>query len=172
MRPGWRRDQLASRMALSSVETRRSPTGTARTARINTYDDDVPGAIGHFDGACLTAFGPLPGGAGAQRRAAQAAYSIIYKGRDTTTVRVRFVLYQSDDGINFIIVSGDAKKPDGYSANCRINTYDDDVPGELCYTALSTREETPTSTSFSSSRSRWTALSSGFRTDSRYTSKL
>ena len=48
--------------------------------------------------------------------------------------RHRFVLYQSDDGINWqdgIIVSGDAKKPDGYSSNCIINQYNDDVPNEL-----------------------------------------
>ena len=46
----------------------------------------------------------------------------------------RFVLYQSDDGEGWgkgIIVSGDTEKPDGYSQNCIINKYDDDVPNEL-----------------------------------------
>ena len=46
----------------------------------------------------------------------------------------RFVLYQSDDGIKWgsgIIVSGDIGHPDGYSQNCIINKYDDDVPNEL-----------------------------------------
>ena len=46
----------------------------------------------------------------------------------------RFVLYQSDDGIqwgNGIIVSGDTRHPDGYSQNCIINKNDDDVPDEL-----------------------------------------
>ena len=46
----------------------------------------------------------------------------------------RFVLYQSTDGENWgsgIIVSSDEEGPDGYSANCKINTYDDDVPEEL-----------------------------------------
>ncbi len=46
----------------------------------------------------------------------------------------RFVLYQSDDGIKWqdgIIVSGDTKHPDGYSHNCIINQYNDDVPNEL-----------------------------------------
>ena len=46
----------------------------------------------------------------------------------------RFVLYQSDDGIKWgsgIIVSGDTAHPDGYSQNCIINKYDDDVPNEL-----------------------------------------
>ena len=46
----------------------------------------------------------------------------------------RFVLYQSDDGIkwgNGIIISGDTAHPDGYSQNCIINKYDDDVPNEL-----------------------------------------
>ena len=46
----------------------------------------------------------------------------------------RFVLYQSDDGIKWgsgIIISGDTEHPDGYSQNCIINKYDDDVPNEL-----------------------------------------
>ncbi len=46
----------------------------------------------------------------------------------------RFVLYQSDDGIKWqdgIIVSGDTLAGDGYSHNCIINQYDDDVPNEL-----------------------------------------
>ena len=46
----------------------------------------------------------------------------------------RFVLYQSDDGIKWqdgIIVSGDTKYADGYSSNCIINQYNDDVPNEL-----------------------------------------
>ncbi len=46
----------------------------------------------------------------------------------------RFVLYQSDDGLKWgsgIIVSGDTAHPDGYSQNCIINKYDDDVPNEL-----------------------------------------
>ena len=46
----------------------------------------------------------------------------------------RFVLYQSDDGIKWqdgIIVSGDTLCPDGYSHNCIINQYNDDVPNEL-----------------------------------------
>ena len=46
----------------------------------------------------------------------------------------RFVLYQSDDGIKWqdgIIVSGDRKHPDGYSHNCIVNQYNDDVPNEL-----------------------------------------
>ena len=46
----------------------------------------------------------------------------------------RFVLYQSDDGERWgkgIIISGDTEKPDGYSQNCIINKYDDDVPDEL-----------------------------------------
>ena len=46
----------------------------------------------------------------------------------------RFVLYQSDDGIKWgsgIIISGDTAHPDGYSQNCIINKYDDDVPNEL-----------------------------------------
>ena len=30
-----------------------------------------------------------------------------------------------------LIVSSDEEGPDGYSANCRIHTYDDDVPDEL-----------------------------------------
>ena len=48
--------------------------------------------------------------------------------------RDRFVLYQSDDGISWqsgIIVSGDPSHPDGYSHNCIINQYNDDVPNEL-----------------------------------------
>ena len=46
----------------------------------------------------------------------------------------RFVLYQSDDGVNWgsgIIVSGDERHADGYSHNCVINQYDDDLPNEL-----------------------------------------
>ena len=46
----------------------------------------------------------------------------------------RFVLYQSTDGENWgsgLIVSSDEEGPDGYSANCRIRSYDDDVPDEL-----------------------------------------
>ncbi len=46
----------------------------------------------------------------------------------------RFVLYQSDDGIKWqdgIIVSGDTKYADGYSSNCIINQYNDDIPNEL-----------------------------------------
>ena len=46
----------------------------------------------------------------------------------------RYVLYQSDDGVNWgegIIVSGDEGHPDGYGQNCVINTYDDSVPDEL-----------------------------------------
>lgn len=46
----------------------------------------------------------------------------------------RFVLYQSDDGVNWgsgIIVSGDERHADGYSHNCVINRYDDDLPNEL-----------------------------------------
>ena len=45
----------------------------------------------------------------------------------------RFVLYQSDDGIrwkNGVIVSGDERRPDGYSHNCIINKYND-KPNEL-----------------------------------------
>ena len=54
----------------------------------------------------------------------------------------RFVLYQSDDGIKWqdgIIVSGDTKYADGYSSNCIINQYNDDIPNELMveYTLLS-----------------------------------
>ena len=48
--------------------------------------------------------------------------------------RDRFVLYQSDDGVNWgsgIIVSGDRRHADGYSHNCVINQYDDDMPNEL-----------------------------------------
>ena len=48
--------------------------------------------------------------------------------------RDRFVLYQSDDGITWqsgIIVSGDPSHPDGYSHNCIINQYDDNIPNEL-----------------------------------------
>ena len=46
----------------------------------------------------------------------------------------RFVLYQSNDGIEWqsgIIVSGDTLHPDGYSHNCIINQYNDDIPNEL-----------------------------------------
>ena len=46
----------------------------------------------------------------------------------------RFVLYQSDDGINWksgIIVSGERGGYDGYSHNCVINKYDADTPDEL-----------------------------------------
>ena len=52
----------------------------------------------------------------------------------------RFVLYQSSDGENWdsgIIVSGETKPcrarrcGDGYSSNCIINQYNDDVPNEL-----------------------------------------
>lgn len=46
----------------------------------------------------------------------------------------RFVLYQSDNGINWqpgVIVSGDRRGPDGYSHNCIINKYDQDKPNEL-----------------------------------------
>ncbi len=46
----------------------------------------------------------------------------------------RFVLYQSNDGIEWqsgIIVSGDTLCPDGYSHNCIINQYKDDIPNEL-----------------------------------------
>lgn len=46
----------------------------------------------------------------------------------------RFVLYQSPDGKTWgpgMIISGRAKGPDGYSHNCIINKYDDDVPNEL-----------------------------------------
>lgn len=46
----------------------------------------------------------------------------------------RFVLYQSDDGVHWkegVIVSGDARGPDGYSHNCIINKYDKTVPDEL-----------------------------------------
>ena len=46
----------------------------------------------------------------------------------------RFVLYQSDDGINWkngVVVSGQRKGPDGYSHNCIINKYDPDTPNEL-----------------------------------------
>ena len=46
----------------------------------------------------------------------------------------RFVLYQSNDGIEWqsgIIVSGDTLSPDGYSHNCIINQYNDDLPNEL-----------------------------------------
>ena len=48
--------------------------------------------------------------------------------------RDRFVLYQSDDGVNWgsgIIVSGDTRHADGYSHNCIINQYADDTPNEL-----------------------------------------
>ena len=46
----------------------------------------------------------------------------------------RFVIYQSNDGIrwkNGVIVSGDRRHPDGYSHNCIINKYNNDVPNEL-----------------------------------------
>ena len=46
----------------------------------------------------------------------------------------RFVLYQSDDGIDWgsgIIVSGDTRHPDGYSHNCIINRYNDQEPLKL-----------------------------------------
>ena len=46
----------------------------------------------------------------------------------------RFVLYESSDGENWgsgIIVSSDTGNGDGYSTNCRIYTYDEDVPDEL-----------------------------------------
>ncbi len=46
----------------------------------------------------------------------------------------RFVLYQSNDGIEWqsgIIASGDELHPDGYSHNCIINQYNDDIPNEL-----------------------------------------
>ncbi len=46
----------------------------------------------------------------------------------------RFVLYQSDDGIDWgsgIIVSGDTRHPDGYSHNCIINRYNDEEPLKL-----------------------------------------
>ena len=46
----------------------------------------------------------------------------------------RFVLYQSDDGINWksgVVVSGRKKGPDGYSHNCVINKYDPNTPNEL-----------------------------------------
>ena len=46
----------------------------------------------------------------------------------------RFVLYQSDDGIDWkpgIIISGDEGHPDGYSHNCIINKYDEQTPNEL-----------------------------------------
>ena len=45
-----------------------------------------------------------------------------------------FVLYQSSDGENWgsgLIVSSDTGNGDGYSTNCRIHTYDDDVPDQL-----------------------------------------
>ena len=46
----------------------------------------------------------------------------------------RFVLYQSDDGINWnsgVVVSGQQEGPDGYSHNCIINRYDPDTANEL-----------------------------------------
>ena len=46
----------------------------------------------------------------------------------------RFVLYQSNDGIEWqsgIIVSGDELHPDGYSHNCIINQYNDEISNEL-----------------------------------------
>ncbi len=63
--------------------------------------------------------------------------------------RGRFVLYQSDDGEDWqrgIIVSGDTKHPDGYSHNCIINKYNDNLPNELMieysiiYNGLDTNE--------------------------------
>ena len=63
--------------------------------------------------------------------------------------RGRFVLYQSDDGKEWqsgILVSGDTAHPDGYSHNCIINKYNDDVPNELMieysiiYSGLDTNE--------------------------------
>ncbi len=44
----------------------------------------------------------------------------------------RFVLYQSDDGVNWkngVMISGDENKPDGYSHNCI--KYDSDRPKEI-----------------------------------------
>lgn len=46
----------------------------------------------------------------------------------------RFVLYQSEDGINWksgLIVSAERGGYDGYSHNCVINKYDPDTPNEL-----------------------------------------
>lgn len=46
----------------------------------------------------------------------------------------RFVLYQSEDGMNWkegVIVSGDERGPDGYSHNCIINKCNPDKPNEL-----------------------------------------
>ena len=46
----------------------------------------------------------------------------------------RFVLYQSDDGVNWksgVVVSGQREGPDGYSYNCIINKYDPNTPNEL-----------------------------------------
>jgi hypothetical protein len=46
----------------------------------------------------------------------------------------RFVLYQSNDGVQWnkgIIVSKDNKHPDGYSHNCIINKYNYDAPKQL-----------------------------------------
>ncbi len=46
----------------------------------------------------------------------------------------RFVLYQSDDGVNWksgVVVSGRKKGPDGYSHNCIINKFDPGTPNEL-----------------------------------------
>ena len=48
--------------------------------------------------------------------------------------RHRFVLYQSGNGRKWndgVIISGDERKPDGYSHNCIINKYDNDLPAEL-----------------------------------------
>lgn len=46
----------------------------------------------------------------------------------------RFVVYQSDDGLNWkpgVIVSSDGRGPDGYSHNCIINRWDDSKPNEI-----------------------------------------
>lgn len=61
----------------------------------------------------------------------------------------RFVLYQSEDGENWkngIIISGDARSPDGYNHSVIINKYKEDVPNELmveysiCYANRITNE--------------------------------
>ncbi len=63
--------------------------------------------------------------------------------------RGRFVLYQSDNGEVWqsgIVVSGDTRHPDGYSHNCIVNKYNDNVPNELMieysiiYSGLDTNE--------------------------------
>ena len=63
--------------------------------------------------------------------------------------RARFVLYQSDDGIQWnegVIVSSDPGHPDGYSHNCIINQHDNDTSRELmvlysiCYSPPRTSE--------------------------------